>query len=161
MRERAAGMIVWRLVRELAERCRRRRAQARLVRIRRGLGLAWVAAAVVAGGGCASPGGRVAYSAAERRAVGHAIVGQSLDVVSTSMALEDEKLAEGNSIWWNPEDAGSILAGKVALMGAGWLLGEWQPTWRRAIWTTLGVAGYGAASWNTYKMIEADANPWK
>ena len=100
------------------------------------------------------------YTASEKTWLTHAIIGQSLDVVTTDMALTDDRMSEANGIWWNPEDAGGMLAGKFALVGVGYLIGQWKPEWRTSIWAALGISGYGAATWNTYQMIENDVNPW-
>ena len=99
------------------------------------------------------------YTSAEKVWMTHAIIGQSLDVVTTDMALQTGA-EEMNPIWWNPEDAGGMLAGKFVLMGAGYLVGQWKPEWRTTIWAALGISGYGAATWNTYQMIDNDIKPW-
>ena len=100
------------------------------------------------------------YTAGERQAMAHAVIGQSLDVATTSMALQDEDIAEGNSAWWDPEDSGSILATKLVLGGVVYLLGEWKPDWRKQMWRVLGGGGYVAAGWNGYLMIKHDVDPW-
>jgi hypothetical protein len=121
--------------------------------------LAAVVALLVCASGCSST--RVPYTAGERRALVHAIVGQSLDVVTTDMALSSSESAEGNPIWWNPEDAGGMLAAKLAIMGAAYLVCEWQPSWRGWVWPSLGIAGYGAAAWNSWQMMDKGINPWE
>jgi len=100
------------------------------------------------------------YTASEKTWLTHAIIGQSLDVVTTDMALSDDRMREANGIWWNPEDAGGMLAGKFVVMGTGYLVGQWKPEWRKVIWASIGISGYGAATWNTYQMIENDVQPW-
>jgi hypothetical protein len=100
------------------------------------------------------------YTSTEKTWLTHAIIGQSLDVVTTDMVL-DTGGSEMNGVWWNPDDAGSMLATKFAILGAGYLVGQWKPEWRTAIWSALGISGYGFAGWNTYQMIENDINPWE
>lgn len=122
----------------------------------------WVAAAVLVAivaltAGCSSAR---PYTAKEKTWLTHAIIGQSLDVVTTDMAMHSGKFDEMNGLWWDPQDAGSLLAGKFAIMGVGYLVGQWKPEWRTTIWTAFGVSGYGLATWNTYQMIEHDAKPW-
>ena len=118
--------------------------------------IAIVLVLVVAGCATSRP-----YTARERRAVAHAVVGQSLDCVTTSMSLQDERFSEQNNIWWNPEDTGSMLAGKAALIGVVYLIGEIWPDARYAMFLSIGGAGYTCAGWNTYQMIKHDVDPWK
>lgn len=47
--------------------------------------------------GCASDFGRL-YTPSERIALGNGLVGQAADTVTTSMALEDPRVREGNPI---------------------------------------------------------------
>jgi hypothetical protein len=110
--------------------------------------------------GCATPARRP-YSAGERRALVHAITGQALDTVTTSMMLQDDRVSEANPIWWDARDAGSILAGKVVVMGATYLLLEWKPELRRTMWWMFAGGGYAAAAWNTGLMIRHDVRPWE
>lgn len=101
------------------------------------------------------------YTPVERTALVHALIGQSVDVVTTDMAMSDERFEEGNPIWWNPEDSGSMLASKFIIVGVGYLIGEVKPNWRTPIYYSIGGAGYAAGAWNTYQMIEHDVSPWK
>jgi len=121
----------------------------------------WIAVAVLvlimACSGCSSAR---PYTASERVALTHAIIGQSLDAVTTDMFLTDDRMREANGIWWNPEDAGGMLAGKFVLIGVGYLAGEVWPDSRKSIFYIIGGGGYAAATWNTYQMIEHDVNPW-
>jgi len=113
---------------------------------------------VIISSGCSSAR---PYTQNEKVFLTHAIIGQSLDVVTTDMALDSNNFDEANGFWWNPEDAGSMLATKFILLGTGYLVGQWKPELRTWIWGVFGVSGYGAATWNTYQMIDNDINPWE
>jgi len=108
--------------------------------------------------GCATSGRP--YSAKERLAFGNAILGQSLDVMTTSMAMEDSRVSEINPVFWSDDDIEAVLAGKIVIMGAAYLIGEFWPNSRRSTWWILGGAGYAAAGFNTYQMIDNSVNPW-
>jgi len=99
------------------------------------------------------------YTHRERVLFGHAIAGQSLDVLSTSALLSDDRFEEGNPLL--PSDAASIAVVKLAVMGAAYLVGEAKPEWRESIWLALGIFGYGGAAWNTYQIIDNDVEPWR
>ena len=101
------------------------------------------------------------YTSQEKQAMTHALIGQSLDVVTTSMALQGKDIEEGNDLWWNPEDSGSLLATKLAFGGIVYLLGEWKPDWRAAMWWILGGGGYAATAGNVWLMVDYDVNPWE
>jgi len=101
------------------------------------------------------------YSPSERIAFGNALVGQSLDVVTTSMALEDPRVLEGNPVFWSDDDIEAVLTGKILFMGVGYLIGEIYPQYRKTIWWTLAGSGYVGAIWNTGSMIEHGTNPWE
>jgi hypothetical protein len=109
--------------------------------------------------GCAS-GPRQPYSASEFRWATHGIIGQSLDVATTSMALGDDRIVEGNPLWWS-DDPGAMLAGKIAVVGLCFLVGEIWPEYRSAIWQIAAITGYGAAGWNTYLMMDNNITPWR
>ena len=121
----------------------------------------WIAVAmlvlIMACSGCSSAR---PYTRSERTALAHALVGQSLDVVTTDAALQSGQMREANPIWGDPDNAMPILIGKAAVLGLVWLYCEWRPQDRKSVWTILGVFGYGAAAWNTYQMIDNDVNPW-
>ncbi len=110
--------------------------------------------------GCASPDHGRPYTPSERQAFGHAILGQSLDMMTTSMALTDDRMQEGNPIYWG-DDAEAIIIGKIVIMGGMYLIGERWPETRKSLWWTSAVGGYLPATWNTYQMIENDVDPWK
>lgn len=121
----------------------------------------WIAAALIvlamALAGCSSAR---PYTASEKTWLTHTIIGQSLDVITTDMALSDDRMYEANTVWGDPKDASRILVGKAVVVGCGYLVGQWKPEWRKTIWQTLGISGYGAATWNAYQMIDNDVHPW-
>lgn len=89
----------------------------------------------------------------EKQLLVHALIGQSLDCVTTSIALNSGDFQEGNEIWWNSEDTGGVYAAKVSMLGVGYLIGNLQPNWRKWIYGIMAGGGYGAAGWNTYQML--------
>jgi hypothetical protein len=125
----------------------------------------WIVAALLvlamALTGCASaPNRGRPYTPSERRALGHAILGQSLDMMTTSMALTSDRMQEGNPIYWG-DDAEAIIVGKLVMMGGAYLVGEAWPDSRKTMWWIIAGGGYIPATWNTYQMIEHDVNPWR
>ena len=110
--------------------------------------------------GCASPDRGRPYTPSERRAIGHAVLGQSLDMMTTSMFLTSDRLQEGNPIYWG-DDAEAIIVGKLVMMGGAYLIGERWPVARKSMWWIIAGGGYIPATWNTYQMIENDVDPWK
>jgi hypothetical protein len=123
------------------------------------LALIAIAALISCCSGCSTSGR--AYSPDERIAIGNALLGQSLDLATTSMALEDERVFEGNPLFWSDDDIEAVISGKLVFFGLGYLAGEVWPQHRKTIWWALGVTGYAGASWNTYQMIEHGTNPWE
>lgn len=106
--------------------------------------------------GCASDAGR-AYTPSERLAFTHAVIGQSLDVITTSYGLHDDPdLAEGNPVYWDPEDTGSILACKIMTMGVSGLVGWAWPSTRKWLWWGNAGLGYAAGAWNGYTILSED-----
>ena len=62
------------------------------------------------------------YSPSERLAFGNALIGQAGDTMSTSMALTDPRVREGNVFYWNDEDIDAVLTGKLFMLGVGSIL---------------------------------------
>jgi hypothetical protein len=124
----------------------------------------WIVAALLtlsmALSGCASVDRGRPYTPSERQAFGHAVLGQSLDAMTTSMALTDDRMSEGNPIYWG-DDAEAIIVGKLVMMSAAYLVGEAWPDSRKTMWWIIAGGGYLPATWNTYQMIEHDVNPWE
>jgi len=110
--------------------------------------------------GCASDFGRL-YTPSERIALGNGLVGQAADTVTTSMALEDPRVREGNPIAWSDDDIEAVLTGKLLMIGVGYLAGEMWPQYRKAIWWSLAGSGYAGAAWNVGSMIDHGTNPWE
>jgi len=106
--------------------------------------------AVLALCGCASFDPYRPYTRSEKMWFSQAIIGQSLDVLSTSWAL-DQGGAEQNPLWHNPEDTGSLIAGKTAILGAAYIYGLYFPKHRSTLYKVIAAGGYGAAGWNVYQ----------
>lgn len=114
------------------------------------IALATTLVALLLFSGCSSFEPYRPYSRSEKMWFSQAVIGQSLDALSTSWAL-DRGGEEQNPLWHNPEDTGSLVAGKAAILGAAYVYGLYFPDSRKTLYKVLAVGGYGAAAWNTYQ----------
>jgi len=84
------------------------------------------------------------YTKGEKWALAGAVVGQAWDVGSTAYAVSNyDNLSESNPMWDDLDDQelmGAMLLTKAALLGGGYLLGEWKPDWRIKIYSVIGGA---------------------
>ena len=100
------------------------------------------------------------YTKAERWAFAGAVAGQAWDVGSTAYAVTAyDNLSESNPMWDDMDDSElmvSMVLTKVALLGSGYLLGEWRPDWRVKIYSIIGGVGATAGAANTYLISQQE-----
>jgi len=101
--------------------------------------------------GCATSPYRP-HTATEKNLLASAIVGHSLDAVSTSYGVR-HGMEEANGFWWDEKDTGSIYAVKAAMIGTFYIIGNFYPEKRSTLYKILAVFGYGPAMWNTYHIL--------
>jgi hypothetical protein len=116
---------------------------------------AMMAAMVIATSGCATSR---PYTKGERIAFAGAVAGQALDMGTTAyFTYGVDGVEEGNPIFANAGDGelmASLFITKAALLGGGYLLGEWKPNWRTRIYSVIGCVGAGAGVANMYTINE-------
>jgi hypothetical protein len=100
------------------------------------------------------------YTGREKAALGFAVAGQAWDVGSTAYAVSKyDNLSEANPFWDDLNDQElmcSMLLTKAAILGGGYLLGEWKPDWRVRIYSIIGGVGATAGAANTYLITQQD-----
>ena len=79
----------------------------------------------------------------------YACAGQAADFVSTSIALNQPGMVEGNPIY---AGLGEVVVGKIILIGCLYCI---DSDWLNYV---AGHVGIGCAGWNTYQILDA---PWE
>jgi len=96
------------------------------------------------------------YTKGERIAFAGAVAGQAWDMGSTAYAIcGTDDFNETNPIFSDMDDGqmmASLFLTKAALIGGGYLLGEWKPNWRIGIYSIIGGTGAACGAANTYTM---------